>query len=280
MTTATRKPRPLRRIGYALRASTAFAKEPYEALERTREKLSERRDERHGTTARSDLCERAEERAHEMIGAAWPCDEIHAFDEVWHETLGDLAALELRIGRGAFGGWDDGDPRLVRLAWCMTRHLRPRRVLETGVGRGLTTRVVLEALHRNGEGELWSIDLPPLLEHELHSETAAAVPDRLRYRWTLTYGSSRRVLPGLVRELGAIDLFVHDSMHTTRNVHFELDAVWPALADGAPVLIDDVEKNRAMDGFLNKNAGTPSMVFTSEDEQVLIGCLVKRAART
>lgn len=79
------------------------------------------------------------------------------------------------MSRGAFGGWDDGDARLGRLAWCLTRHLRPEFVVETGVARGLTTRVILEAMDRNGRGRLWSIDLPPLIAQELWEETAAAV---------------------------------------------------------------------------------------------------------
>jgi hypothetical protein len=45
-----------------------------------------------------------------------------------------------------------------------------------------------------------------------------------------------------VPRLGQIDLFVHDSMHTARNVRFELEPVWPALTPGGAVLIDDVER--------------------------------------
>ena len=37
-----------------------------------------------------------------------------------------------------------------------------RKVVETGVAHGVTSRFILEALERNGRGFLWSIDLPPL----------------------------------------------------------------------------------------------------------------------
>jgi hypothetical protein len=230
----------LARLTYMARASKAFASQPYEAVERMREKAAENRDGRDApydyyVTAHSD------ERIHELIGAPWPCESANAFGEVWQAAIHDLEERRLQIGRGAFGGWDDGDPQLVRLAWCLVAHLRPSKILETGVARGLTTRALLEGLERAGNGHLWSIDLPPLLEHDLASETAAAVPRRLYPRWTLRQGSSRSVLPSLVDELGEIDLFVHDSMHTTRNVVFELEQVWPALAPGGVALIDDVE---------------------------------------
>jgi Methyltransferase domain len=266
--------RPHSRIAYAARASKAFASQPQEAVERTLEKLAEWRDERT-SGFRYVITEAPDERAHQLVGESWPCQELEAFDEVWRDTLNDLAARELRVGRGAFGGWDDGDARLVRFAWCFARHLRPRRVLETGVARGLTTRALLEALERNGDGHLWSIDLAPFLEHDLRAETAAAVPRRLYDRWTLVRGSSRRVMPDLVAELGPIDLFVHDSMHTTRNVRFELEQVWPALSPGGVVLIDDVEKNAAMGQFLQAHSGTPSMICSSDDGTVLIGLLIK-----
>jgi Methyltransferase domain len=274
MSVQAASPRDGSRLVYAARASKAFVAQPYEALERMREKAAERRDERDGPHVYA-VTEASDERLHEFIATPWPCRDAKDFDQVWAATIEDLRARQLAVGRGAFGGWDDGDPQLVRLAWCLVAHLRPERILETGVARGLTTRAMLEGLERNGSGHLWSIDLPPLLEQGLARETAAAVPKRLYDRWTLTRGSSRSVLPGLVAELGQIQLFVHDSMHTTRNVRFELERVWPALAPGGVALIDDVEKNSAITEFLIAHPGTSSMVCASDDGEVLIGCLVK-----
>lgn len=265
--------RLLPRIRYAARAGRAIAAEPYEGIERTVERIAEWRDS-HRDPWPYSATEGCEERLHAMLGAPWPCD-TDGFEEVWIAALGDLDARGLRVGRGAFGGWDDGDARLGRFAWCAARHLRPQRIAETGVGRGLTTRVLLEALERNGSGQLCSIDLPPLLEGDLAKETGAAVPERLRERWTLLRGSSRRLLPGLVAGLGQIDLFVHDSMHTTRNLHFELERVWPALLPGGAMLIDDVEKNTATGQFMQAHPNAPALICSAEDGKVLIAALIK-----
>jgi len=259
---------------YAARASKVFATQPHEAVERALEKVAERRDERgapYGYVASAD----AERELHDLCGAEWPCHEVAAFDALWARIRRDLEAQSLRIGRGVFGGWDDGDAQLVRLAWCLVAHLRPQTIVETGVARGLTTRALLEGIERNGGGHLWSIDLPPLLERDLARETAAAVPQALRKRWTLLRGSSRSHLPSLTEDLGRIDIFVHDSMHTTRNVLFELGAVWPVLAPGGVALIDDVEKNAAVGEFLRAHPGTSSLICASSDGQVQIGCLIK-----
>jgi predicted O-methyltransferase YrrM len=267
------------RIAYAARATRAIAGQPYEGLERAFERIAEWHDQRR-PPPRYEVTETCEEQVHELVGARWPCRDRAKGGEVWHAVMQELLHRGLAVGRGAFGGWDDGDIRIGRLAWCLARHLRPCRVIETGVGRGLVSRLLLEAMARNGMGELWSIDLPPLLERDLAQQTAAAVPERLHPRWTLLRGSSRRLLPSLVRDLGTIDMFVHDSMHTTRNLRLELDQIWPALRLGGVALIDDIEKNSATADFLMRHPEAEAVISHSEDGKVLIACLVKRAAAT
>jgi Methyltransferase domain len=197
--------------------------------------------------------ERWEAKFHELIEARWPCSETESFDRSWEAALGELAGRGLVVGREAFGGWDDGDRALVRVAWCLVRHLAPEHVVETGVGRGLTSRTVLEGLEANGNGHLWSVDQPPPLSPALSRQTGIAVPERLRPRWTYVRGTSRRRLPEIVAEVGSIDLFIHDSMHTTRNVEFELERIWPALRDGGAMLVDDVDMNRAFERFVPRH---------------------------
>jgi hypothetical protein len=133
-----------------------------------------------------------------------------------------LQARGLQFGRQTYGEYSDAEMSLARAAWCTVLHLRPSVVVETGVARGVTSRIVLEGLDRNDHGQLWSIDLPHLFEQNLHAQTAAAVPDSFRRRWTYIAGSSRRRLPSLLRSLGQVELFIHDSLHTARNTRFEM----------------------------------------------------------
>jgi hypothetical protein len=146
------------------------------------------------------------------------------------------------------------------------------------VARGVTTRFILEGLARNGEGRLWSIDLPPLRQGDLPEETGAAVPERCRARWAYLKGSSRRRLPGLLAELDTIDLFVHDSMHTARNLHFELDHAWASLRPGGALLVDDVDHNDAFHSFTQTFSGLRSLIARHDDGQGLFGIVLKEAA--
>jgi hypothetical protein len=168
-------------------------------------------------------------------------------DALAEPRLAQLEAAVLEGRTGDTGGIDprhNGDVLLARTCWALTRALRPQVVLETGVARGVTSSFILGALDMNGSGELHSIDLPP---HDVGAEdqVGALVPPDLRSRWTLHRGLVRRVLPGLVARLGSVDLFVHDSLHTYRNMSFEFATVWPALCERGAVVADDVEGNAA-----------------------------------
>jgi hypothetical protein len=261
-------------LAYAARAGRAIASDPYEGGQRVVERAAEWWEHRR-PAPRYHPTVGCEQRLHERLGLAWPCPGHREFEPVWDAATDAVAAAGLTLGRGAYGGWDDGDRRLGRLAWCLARHLRPERVVETGVARGLTTRVVLEALERNGSGHLWSVDLPPLIERDLEEQTGIAVADQLRPRWTLLRGSSRRLLPGLLGGLGTIQLFLHDGLHTERNVGFELRAAWAALAPGGAALLDDIQQNAAFGRFTPAATGASAIVCPADDGRALIGCLLK-----
>jgi Methyltransferase domain len=191
---------------------------------------------------------------HEQLGAPWPCPARAEFDRLWPEVMAELQAKGIRPGPQSFGPWNDGDAALVRAVWCLTRHLRPENVVETGVAHGVTSRFILEALERNGAGHLSSIDLPPLEKH-WREQVAVAVGGRFPHRWTYLQGSSRMRLPGLLSRLGEIDLFIHDSLHSERNVRFEMHRAWACLRPGGALVVDDVDANWGFRKFTQEFGG-------------------------
>ena len=140
---------------------------------------------------------------------------------------------------------------------------RPGKVVETGVAHGVTSRFVLEALERNGDGHLWSVDLPPI-DRDWQKQVGMAVGDRFADRWSYMKGSSRRRLPELLSRLGQIDLFIHDSLHSKRNVCFELDRAWQALRPGGAIVVDDVDANWGFESFTQTYPVIESMICEAE----------------
>ncbi len=158
-----------------------------------------------------------------------------------------------------------------RFLYGLVRSLRPELVVETGVSSGESSAHLLAALEANGRGRLVSIDLPFFGEPGLKlvpavpgseisiwdaspippgRESGWMVPDRLRGRWELRIGDARELLPQVLDELGPIDLFFHDSLHTREHMLFEYGCAWPYLRRGGVLVSDDVfRKHDALPSF-------------------------------
>jgi hypothetical protein len=213
---------------------------------------------------------------------------LDGFWPLWAEVISDLRRQGLAVGPFSFHSWNDGDAGFVRAIWSLVRHLRPERVVETGVAHGMTSRFILEAMQRNGAGGLWSIDLPPV-NPVTRQEVGIAVrqPGVKQERWNYIAGTSRRRLPALLERLGQIDLFIHDSMHSNRNVMFELETAWEYLRPHGVIVVDDIDANPAFDTFNARFAGHVSFVCTAEplapdqrrfNQKGLFGIICKQGA--
>jgi hypothetical protein len=219
--------------------------------------------ERRGPQCQYTSDDNWEQWMHARLGVAWPCACTSESQRLWPEVVAELEAKGIRAGPESFGSWNDGDGGLVRAIWCLTRHLQPENVVETGVAHGVTSRFILEALERNGRGHLSSIDLPPI-ERVWREHVGLAVTDRYRGRWTYIKGPSRLRLPRLLAQLGKIDLFIHDSLHSERNVRFELDRAWASLRPGGAIVVDDVDANWGFRSFTETFSGHQSVICEAE----------------
>jgi len=206
-----------------------------------------------------------EARLHHWLGAPWPCPSRAELEPIWRGIESELRVKGLQFGRQTYGEFSDAEMSLARAAWCAVLHQRPSVVIETGVARGVTSRIVIEALERNDRGHLWSIDLPHLFEKSLHAETGAAVPDSFRRRWTYIEGSSRRRLPSLLRSLDKVDLFIHDSLHSARNTRFEMERTLEVLAPGGIMIVDDISTHQAFFNFAQDFPSLETLVCLHSD---------------
>lgn len=178
--------------------------------------------------------------------------------------------------KGPFSLGHNADFALGRVCYAICRALLADVVLETGVAFGVTTALVLQALAANGGGKLVSVDLPPL-GPDADRYVGYLVPEELRGRWDLRRGITKRLLPKLLPRLGKIDVFIHDSLHTYRNMRFELETVWPFLRPGGVLVADDVGGNMAFDEFTSRVSPASCVVVGEENKNSVFGVLVKQA---
>jgi len=144
--------------------------------------------------------------------------------------------------------------------YLLVRWMKPERIIETGVWYGLSSAFLLQGLHDNGCGGLYSIDLPNVsyVNETGHvfrdyvgdeSNTGCLVPESLRSRWYLTLGSTQSKLPPLLDSLKEVDLFIRDSEHTYATMMFEFRSVWPHLKKAGVLVSDDAHQNNAFRDF-------------------------------
>jgi len=154
--------------------------------------------------------------------------------------------------------------------YALARLTKPRLILETGVFDGFFSACFLQGLHVNAEtegvdGRLVSIDLPAyksitastsrMLRTNLPvgCEPGWVIPEYLRTRWHVHLGDSHELLPRISSDVGTIDLFFHDSLHTYDHMMFEYQTIWPRLKPGKLLLSHDVHWNRAFRDFFREH---------------------------
>jgi predicted O-methyltransferase YrrM len=167
--------------------------------------------------------------------------------------------------------------------YALVRALRPSVVVETGVWFGMSSAFLLQALHDNDHGTLYSIDLPnhqyicddgePGGDSVGHPDrTGVLVPDYLRYRWQLCIGKVQDRLVPILQTLGAMDLYVRDSEHTYTAVTFELTHAWEHLSKGGVLLSDDVHWTSAFAHFAD-SVGAQAIVFQRARSEYMGGLI-------
>jgi len=159
--------------------------------------------------------------------------------------------------------------------YAIVRVVRPSVMVETGGTPGKSTAFILRAMERNGAGQLYTIDLPPLSaaggvlarRESWHQALPAGatsgwiVPDSLRAWHTVLLGKSTDHLPPLLAKLEAIDIFLHDSDHSYENMMWEFETGWPAIKPGGLLLSDDVLNNTSFFDFCRKKGLRRANVF-------------------
>lgn len=215
------------------------------------------------------------EHLHGLLGAPWPCPEAKQLQDLLEEVGKLLTEKGFGTGLHTYGWYSDADVDMCSAIWCTVRHTRPEAVLETGVAHGVSSRVILEGLNQNDRGHLWSIDIANPLNLAVHGQEGAAVTDECRPRWTYVEGESSKRMPPLVKEVGQVDLFVHDSLHTFKNTLFEMEQAASVMQSGGVMLVDDIRSHDAFPVFAKRHPEFKTIYVSTLDGIGAIGIAVR-----
>lgn len=137
------------------------------------------------------------------------------------------------------------------------REIKPKVVVETGVANGHSTYFILNALKRNGQGILNSIDVKNNVGGLLSSDE--------KENWGLHIiekpMNRRKSLTMISKNIGDIDIFIHDSVHFYYWQMFEYEIFLPKIRKGGFLLSDDVDSSYAFLDFSDRHGLVPHLLI-------------------
>ncbi len=139
----------------------------------------------------------------------------------------------------------------LRSIYAAVKLMRPRVMVETGVGPGTTSTAILNAMKGTG-GRLYSFDLGVKFGQSEQIPVGAVVPKEFRDDWELILGDSSNTLPREIKRIAPVDIFFHDSDHTYEHVTFELETFMEYAAEKFLVIIDNFNWSDAPKDFCEK----------------------------
>jgi predicted O-methyltransferase YrrM len=165
-----------------------------------------------------------------------------------HRALWEEIGEKLSIYPNSYGSQMT---RELSALYLLVRLLQPNHLVETGVSAGVSSAYILAAMEDNDTGKLHSIDLPP--DNLPNGKKVGwVVPDHLKNRWSLYIGDALDFLEPVLSDIGTIDCFIHDSLHTYEHMTWEFRTAWNFLCNGGLFLSHDVGANEAFFDFMEE----------------------------
>ncbi len=159
-----------------------------------------------------------------------------------------------------------------KFLYILCRIMKPENIIETGVAYGLSSIYILKALNKNNFGTLHSIDsvFRPWQERNM---IGSIIPDELRKRWSFNFGSSNDRLQEVFNDINNVQIFIHDSLHTYKNMMFEFNCAEKNLGKDGIIISDDVLDNDAFFDFTNQKRLENYLVKVKHD--LGLGIIIK-----
>lgn len=145
------------------------------------------------------------------------------------------------------------------LLYFMTRFVKPRVAVETGVALGWSSRAILSAMKKNKCGRLFSSDVPLFRIEEPEKHIGLLVDKTLRDRWQLFTAGDRHSLPRILVQIDSIDLVHYDSDKSYGGRRFATRLIRPHCSAGCVFMMDDIENDVFFEEWVDSEGRNPSV---------------------
>lgn len=161
-----------------------------------------------------------------------------------------LSKLPVKLGGGGY----------TELLYFLTRLIKPKTVVETGVAAGHSSRAILTALAHNRSlsdmgGRLYSSDFPYFRIQNPEQYIGVLVDESLTDNWSLYIDGDSTNLPKIAASCGPIDLFHYDSEKRYSGRGQALRLLQPVLTSASIVIMDDINDNSFFKDYVARTGG-------------------------
>jgi predicted O-methyltransferase YrrM len=157
----------------------------------------------------------------------------------------------------------------VQLLYNLAEYIKAQRIIETGVCKGASSKVLLTSL-KNRDGRMISTDIPIPEQWVVSGEM---VPAPLRKNWTIFQQPDVTGLPRALKDMPVIDMCYYDSDKSYAGRIFGYDLLWHALRDDGIFISDDIDDNNAFKDFCETINKQP---LIAESNGRYVGVIVKK----
>ena len=164
-----------------------------------------------------------------------------------------------------------GEGAIVFL-YNITKAIRAKKIVETGVAYGWSTLAILLAIKDDERAKLISNDMP-YIKMNNDDYVGCVIPDFLKGKWELQRLPDVKGIPLALKKFhNQIDLCHYDSDKSYSGRMFGYPILWNALKDNGIFISDDIQDNAAFKNFAGSQSKTP-LIF--EYREKFVGLMIK-----
>lgn len=151
--------------------------------------------------------------------------------------------------------YDLGGGGAYNLIYFLTRKIKPKIILETGVAAGYSSSAFLEAINKNKIGKLFSSDFPYFRIPNPVQFIGILVDNKYKKNWKLFLDGDERNVYNIKKNLKKkIDLIHYDSDKTYEGKKKFFKSINNLLKNNTLIIIDDIQDdNFFLEYIKNKN---------------------------
>ena len=131
----------------------------------------------------------------------------------------------------------------IEIHYFLTRHYKPKIILETGVAAGYSSYAFLEAINKNDVGKLFSSDFPYFRLKNPEQYIGIVVPDNLKKNWRLETLGDDKNIEIYKKEFKKIDLLFYDSDKRYSSKRKFFKKITNYINENTIIIIDDLHND-------------------------------------